>query len=185
MTMKIYTRKGDDGSTGLIGKGRISKADLRMECLGTVDELNAHLGLSECASPEAIRPLLQRLQHEMFNIGAHLACPEAQKMEEVLPPLNAQMITRLEKEIDLAEDQTGPLKQFILPGGSEAAARLHVARAVARRAERMVVALAGRGEINPLIGQYLNRLADWLFVYARLVNHLWGSGDAAWEKKAK
>lgn len=180
--MKIYTRTGDDGTTGLIGNVRISKADLRIECMGTVDELNAHLGLAECGSPQSIRPLLQQIQHELFNLGAQLAAPDAAAMAQILPPFNSDTIDRLEREIDDAQAQTGPLNCFILPGGGESAARLHVARAVARRAERGVVALSGHATLNPLIGQYLNRLADWLFAYARLANHLGGNGDVAWKK---
>ncbi len=180
--MKIYTRQGDSGTTGLLGADRISKADLRIECIGTVDELNAAMGLAEVVSPGPIKSLITKVQHELFAIGSHLAARNEQAFAQILPPLTDEMIARLEREIDHAEKESGPLRSFILPGGSESAARLHVARAVCRRAERLIVALAERERLNPLVTRYLNRLADWLFMHARYANHLAGTQDVQWRK---
>ena len=180
--MKIYTRKGDDGTTGLLGPGRVSKASLRIECIGTVDELSSFVGFAEVACPEAIRPPLRQIQNELFNIGAHLAAPDPKAVAELLPVLPDSLIQRLEQEIDAAEAQSGPLRHFIQPGGSEASARLHLARSVCRRAERCLVALAADSELDPVVVQYINRLADWLFAYARLANHLTGVADVPWIK---
>lgn len=180
--MKIYTRKGDDGTTGLLGPGRVSKASSRIECIGTVDELNSFIGYAEVACPEAIKLPLRQIQNELFNIGAHLAAPDAKAVAELLPALPESLIRRLEQEIDAAESQSGPLRHFIQPGGSEASARLHLARAVCRRAERCLVALAAQSELDPILVRYINRLADWLFIHARLANHLTGVVDVPWSK---
>lgn len=180
--MKIYTRQGDSGSTGILGKDRLSKADLRIECIGTVDELNAALALAEVAAPVALRPLLRHVQHELFTIGSHLAAPDEAAFAQILPPITDEMIGRLEREIDRAQEQTGPLQHFILSGGCEAAARLHLARAICRRAERHVVALSQSQGANPQITKYLNRLADWLFMHARYANKLSGVADVPWTK---
>lgn len=180
--MKIYTRQGDNGTTGLLGADRISKADLRIECIGTVDELNAAIGLAQVVAPEPIKSLLTQVQHELFTIGSHLAAPNEEAFAEILPPITDEMITRLEGEIDHAERESGPLRHFILPGGTEPAARIHVARAVCRRAERQVVALNAQHGVNPQVTRYLNRLADWLFMEARYANHLCGTADVQWNK---
>lgn len=180
--MKIYTRKGDDGTTGLLGPGRVSKASLRIECIGTIDELNSFIGFAEVACPAEIRPLLQQIQNELFNIGAHLAAPDPKAVEELLPKFPESIIVRLEREIDAAEKQSGPLRCFIQPGGSEASARLHLARSVCRRAERCLVALIAESETDPMLVKYINRLADWLFMYARLANHLSGVREVPWGK---
>ncbi len=180
--MKIYTRTGDDGTTGLIGPDRVSKADLRIECIGTVDELNAAMGIAEVVAPAAIKPLIIKAQHELFTIGSHLAAPDEEAYSAILPPITDEMIARLECEIDHAEKEAGPLRHFILPGGTEPAARLHLARAICRRAERLIVALSRRGPLNPRIGKYLNRLADWLFMQARHANRLCGTPDTEWRK---
>ena len=180
--MKIYTRTGDNGTTGLLGPGRVSKASLRIECIGTVDELNAALGLAEIACPPQIKTLLTQIQNELFTIGSHLAAPDAKTMAELLPPLPQSLIHRLEKEIDAAEAISGPLRHFIQPGGSEASARLHLARAICRRAERCLVALVAESDLDATAVVYINRLADWLFMYARLANHLQGIADVPWSK---
>lgn len=180
--MKIYTRQGDDGTTGLLGNERVSKADLRVECIGTVDELNAAMGVAQVVAPEPVRSQLTQVQHELFTIGSHLAALDEELYAAVLPAISDEMITRLEREIDHAEKESGLLRHFILPGGTEAAARLHVARATCRRAERLVVALGGRQVLNPQIVKYLNRLGDWLFMEARYANHLCGQGDTEWKK---
>jgi cob(I)alamin adenosyltransferase len=181
--MKIYTRKGDDGSTGLLGEARVNKGDLRIECIGSVDELNAAVGLAEAAAPEPIKGRLQQIQHECFNVGSRLAAgKDEERLAGMLPSLPETLITRLESEIDHAEAQCAPLRLFILPGGSEAAARLHLARAVCRRAERACVRLSQAEPLNPMVLKYLNRLADWLFMHARYANVLAGQGDVLWKK---
>jgi len=188
--MKIYTRTGDDGSTGLFGGGRIRKSDPRIECYGTIDELNAAIGLaaaaveSEAGSPAAynMRDWLRAIQHELFNIGSHLATPADSPSSAKLPPLEESMVARLEMQIDEAEQQLTKLRQFILPAGDEAACRLHLARTICRRAERRVVAFALDRPVPDLIITYLNRLSDWLFVMARLANLRAGVEDVPWKK---
>lgn len=180
--MKIYTKSGDDGSTGLFGGGRVRKSDARIECYGTVDELNASLGVAAVAAPSTIADSLRRVQNELFVVGAHLATPEDSPHTRSLPLLDEAMIGRLEMEIDNAEAELEPLRQFILPGGAETAARLHLARTVCRRAERVLVEFALDRPVAPTIVTYMNRLSDWLFVMARLANKRAGVADKAWEK---
>lgn len=183
--MKIYTRTGDAGTTALIGGQRVSKGDKRLDVFGTVDELNAALGLSVCAAvgPQAeLARLLAPVQHELFVLGSHLATPEGSGLDAGLPPLDDQMVARLEMEIDAAEALLPPLRQFILPGGSELAARLHVARCVCRRAERLLSDFALDRPIPALVLEYVNRLSDWLFVQARRANQLAGVADVPWRK---
>lgn len=185
--MKIYTRTGDDGTTGLIGGGRVSKSDPRVECYGTVDETNAAIGVAVAVLGDAggdaaaLRERLLRVQNELFVIGSHLAAVE-EKWKASLPALTSAMVERLESEIDQAEGQVPALRSFILPGGTIAAAHLHLARTICRRAERGLVGLGTAGGIDPLIVTYLNRLSDWLFVQARLANHLAGVEDIPWRK---
>ncbi len=179
--MKIYTRTGDDGTTGLFGGGRVGKSDPRLECYGTVDELNAMLGMAAVATPEELAGKLRQVQNELFVIGAHLATPEAGRAQS-LPALEESAIGRMEMEIDDAEAELPPLKEFILPGGSEAAARLHVARTICRRAERLVVEFSLDRPVPGVLITYLNRLSDWLFVQARWVNRNAGVADIPWEK---
>lgn len=187
--MKIYTKTGDDGTTGLIGGTRVPKSDRRIECYGTVDELNAAVGWAAVVCDGSIGVMLQTVQHELFNIGSHLAMPhngpdEASKAPATtpLPPLDEAMIVRLEAEIDSADAMLQPLTQFILPGGSEPAARLHLVRTICRRAERLAVELARDHSVPAVIVTYLNRLSDWMFVQARLANQQAGAGDVAWRK---
>lgn len=191
--MNIYTRTGDDGTTGLIGGRRVSKANIRIEAYGTVDELNAVLGVcvaegggSEGKKGEesrgGITSLLEPVQNELFAVGAHLATPPNSPHASGLPALKTEWVARLEAEIDAAQAVLPQLRSFILPGGSALAARLHMARTVARRAERLVV---GLHEVEPqeeLLLTYLNRLSDWLFVHARLANHQDGREDVPWRK---
>lgn len=181
--MRIYTRRGDDGETGLFGGDRRPKSDARIVAYGEIDELNAHLGLAAAgAVDEATRRRLDTVQEDLFAIGAHLATEprDGRKVPE-LPPLPAGRTADMEGWIDEATEVTGTLKHFILPGGSESAARLHVARTVCRRAERSVVALASRSAVDPGILAYLNRLSDYLFAAARLENHRAGRGDVEWK----
>ena len=179
--MKIYTRTGDDGTTGLIGGARVPKSDRRLECTGTIDELNASIGLAAVVLDDAISEIVRQIQSDLFVIGSHIAAPDAASSRSSgLPELDGRLITRLETQIDAADAELPPLRNFILPGGTEAAARLHLARTVCRRAERLLVEFAIDQTVSPVILTYLNRLSDWLFVYARLVNHRAGVADIVW-----
>ncbi len=183
--MKIYTKTGDDGTTGLVGGHRVSKSDGRIECYGTIDELNAALGLVAVGAEDQVRERLLVVQHELFVIGALLATPEGKAPKNVaLPALEQSSIDRLEREIDSAEAELPALGNFILPGGCEVSARLHLARTICRRGERLLVAFSQSraSAIDPMLLIYLNRLSDWLFVHARLVNHRAGISDIPWHK---
>ena len=181
---RIYTRTGDDGTTGLASGPRRRKDDLRVEAYGTVDETNACVGLARLhtAGDAALDAMLARIQNDLFDLGADLATPDT---GEALPyePLRivAAQVERLEREIDELNAELAPLKSFVLPGGSPAAAALHLARTVCRRAERLVVSLSrAQGEaVSPAAVQYLNRLSDFLFVAARFVNDK-GDRDVLW-----
>ena len=165
---RLYTRTGDHGTTGLIGGERRSKADLRIHCIGEVDELNAWLGLLRSAAlDDELAAMMQAAQTELFELGAELAAPGGQ------PRLTTEQVATVERWIDRLDERLPPLRQFILPGGSTAAAHAHIARAVCRRAERSLTALreqasTGSTEEQGVAGcQYLNRLSDWLFVVGR------------------
>lgn len=177
--VKIYTRTGDDGSTGLIGGRRLGKDHLRIDAYGTIDELSAALAAVSLTRPRWQEPM-QLLQTELFVIGSHLAAPEGAPRNVHLPPLPADAPARMEAEIDAADAKLAPLKNFILPGGTEAAVRLHIARCVCRRAERLCVALSRSEAVEGGIIVYLNRLSDWLFTMARLANHEAGVEDVLW-----
>ena len=170
---KIYTRTGDDGSTGLVDGSRVSKADPLLTAIGDVDEANSAIGAAICALSGDVAAALTRIQNDLFDLGADIATPGG--IDGALR-ITAVQVARLEREIDTMNASLAALTSFILPGGSEGAARLHVARAVARRAERGAVAA---GAVNPHALQYLNRLSDWLFVAARHVNQS-GGGDVLW-----
>jgi cob(I)alamin adenosyltransferase len=176
--VRIYTRTGDDGTTGLIGGDRVYKDSLRIDTYGTVDELNSLLGVVlSIGAPEPVRKVLSRVQDDLFTIGAALATPGREDHQKYkIPAVQDSDIRVLEAEIDRCEEELPPLSQFILPGGAQAAALLQLARAVARRAERGCVALARSAWVDPQILCYLNRLSDLCFVLARYVNH--GSGIA-------
>jgi cob(I)alamin adenosyltransferase len=179
--MKIYTRTGDDGSTGLIGGQRVRKNDARIECYGTIDELNAALGLACACADTELSAQAHEIQCELFVIGSHLASPDHQPTGSgALPALDEHMIARLEMQIDSAESQLPTLRNFILPGGSELGARLHLARTVCRRAERLLVAFSLERPVPGVMITFLNRLSDWLFVQARLANHRAGVADIPW-----
>ncbi|MFN4244342.1 MAG: cob(I)yrinic acid a,c-diamide adenosyltransferase [Tepidisphaerales bacterium] len=183
--MKLYTRTGDDGTTGLIGGQRVSKDHIRIDAYGTVDELNATLGMAAVAVTDVTRelePLLRAVQNELFAVGAVLATPPGSPYAASAPPIRPEWAMRLEQEIDHATGRLPPLRQFILPGGTELAARLHLARTVCRRAERLTVALHRLEPLDAVLLTYLNRLSDWLFVHARYANHLAGVPDRPWEK---
>jgi cob(I)alamin adenosyltransferase len=181
--MKIYTKTGDAGDTGLFGGGRVQKDDVRVEAYGDVDELNAVIGVVRARSPfPRIDDLLLSIQRDLFSIGALLATPDRAKMEQHLSKANlgAGRIAELERAIDACDADLEPLKSFILPGGSEKAAALHFARTVCRRAERRVVKLGRETPLPDLVVIYLNRLSDLLFMLARLANKNAGSGEVAW-----
>lgn len=179
----IYTRTGDDGTTGLVDGSRVSKADARMQAIGDVDEANSALGIAAVALAEhAIGAELQRIQNDLFDLGADLATPgvDFEPSEMVLRIVPAQ-VERLERAIDSMTAQMAPLRSFILPGGSAGAAALHLARAITRRAERAAVAVVE--PVNPAALRYINRLSDFLFVAARHVNQN-GAGDVLWQPGA-
>jgi cob(I)alamin adenosyltransferase len=166
---RIYTRTGDDGTTGLIGGRRVSKDSPCIEACGSLDELNAVLGVVRShALPHEVDGILRLVQDRLFTIGAELATPEG--VERRSEGLGNEEVRNLEKEIDAFEDRLQPLEQFILPGGAAAGAALHLARAVARRAERQCVSLSRLEKVNPQILRYLNRLSDLCFVLARYIN---------------
>ncbi|OLB66465.1 MAG: cob(I)yrinic acid a,c-diamide adenosyltransferase [Gemmatimonadetes bacterium] len=176
--MKIYTKTGDAGETGLFGGGRVPKDDARVRAYGEVDELNAWIGFAIAIHlPTFESNVLEVIQRDLFSIGAELATPDAKKLRA---SLDDATVGALERVIDSYDPKLKPLKNFILPGGSPKAAALHVARTVCRRAERSVVTLARSQPVNPLIIQYLNRLSDLLFVLARAVNMQTGHDDIPW-----
>lgn len=189
--MKIYTKTGDDGDTGLFGGPRVPKDHLRIETYGTVDELNSVVGLVRLhlrdggdASSTARAELdaqLERVQNELFDLGAALATPDPIKFGII--GATEESIALLERSIDEFEAALEPLAQFILPGGSAGAAYLHLARTVCRRAERLAVALARHSDISPTGVVYLNRLSDWFFVAARWMNKQCGVPDVPWKKE--
>ena len=180
--MKIYTRTGDDGTTGLFGGQRVRKSDLRIECIGTLDEVNAAVGLAATCAAEQMLEKLREIQNDLFVIGSHLATPPDAPATASLPPLDEAIVARLEMQIDAADATLSPLRNFILPGGCELAARLHVARTTCRRAERTIASFAEDRPVLSLILTYFNRLSDWLFVHARLANLEAGVADVPWEK---
>jgi len=180
--MKIYTRTGDDGSTGLVGGSRVRKSDPRIGCYGAVDELNAALGLAAVTAPSLLRIPLQRVQGELFIVGADLATPTGAARPAGLACLSAANIQKLEAEIDAADAIIEPIRNFVLPGGSETAARMHLARTICRRAERLAVSLSTEYQIDATLLTYLNRLSDWLFVQARWSNRVAGIKDIPWSR---
>ena len=188
---KVYTRGGDAGETSLIGGERVSKASPRLECYGTVDELNACLGLvrlsleASKAGPHLL-PIIHRVQNELFNLGAVLATADAATLAK-LPQIEQRHVDALERDIDAVNDDLPPLKSFVLPGGGWASAHFHLARTVARRAERLVVGLANNvaaDEVVSVLGvHYLNRLSDALFVWGRWAALKDGQAEPLWEPK--
>jgi cob(I)alamin adenosyltransferase len=181
--MKIYTKTGDSGDTGLFGGGRVKKDDIRVEAYGDVDELNAILGAARAATPlPRIDNLLLPIQQDLFAIGALLATPDRAKMEQHLTKakIDSGRIADLERAIDACDAELEPLKAFILPGGTEKAAALHVARTVCRRAERRVVQLQRTVSLPDIVVVYLNRLSDLLFMLARVANKSAGVGEVPW-----
>ncbi|HLB54052.1 MAG TPA: cob(I)yrinic acid a,c-diamide adenosyltransferase [Gemmatimonadales bacterium] len=181
--MKIYTRTGDAGETGLFGGGRVPKDNPRVAAYGDVDELNAAVGLARAALPSQLFDAeLQAIQRDLFALGGHLATPDPEKVRAALAraELAPSRVTDFEQAMDAAEAELPPLRAFILPAGSPKATALHVARTVCRRAERSVVTLAHDQDIPALFLVYLNRLSDYLFMLARLANHRAGHHDMIW-----
>lgn len=172
---KIYTRTGDDGTTGLGDGARIAKNSARIAAIGDIDELNSQLGVVLAAAhlPAPFHPLLTAIQHELFELGGELSIPGYTRITDA-------MVLRLEHMLDTLNEPLPPLKEFILPGGSEAAARCHVARAVCRRAERGLVTLAQTETVSPAALHYLNRLSDLLFVMCRAINRALEQPDVLW-----
>lgn len=180
--MKIYTRTGDDGTTGLFGGGRVSKASARIECYGTVDELNSIIGLARSlgCSTEGDR-YLNSLQNSLFVLGADLATPRHAKA--FINRIEESHATELETWIDELDAQLEPLKTFVLPGGTQASSSIHLARTVCRRAERLCVAAHEEEDLGDAVVHFLNRLSDFLFMLARWENHAAGIPDTPWISK--
>jgi cob(I)alamin adenosyltransferase len=177
--VKIYTRTGDSGETSLFGGARVRKDDARIEAYGTIDELNSVLGVARASWPSSsLDGQFHSIQSDLFDIGAHLASPGTSRFAGPAPT----RVAALEHDIDAMESELSPLKTFILPGGTLAAAQLHVARTVCRRAERLVVSLNDDNDATKASITYLNRLSDFLFVAARFANHENGVADVPWTR---
>lgn len=190
--MKIYTRTGDEGTTALYGGERVPKDARRVEAYGTVDEANALLGVarsqlsrSPLGGSDEVDGLLDAVQRTLFDVGADLATPEGSPYRRNIAPLDAGDAEGLERQIDRLEAELPPLRAFILPGGHPAAASLHLARTVVRRAERRVAGLAHEEAVNPHVGVYLNRLSDLLFVLARAVNVRSQTPETPWQARER
>lgn len=182
---KVYTKGGDRGQTSLIGGERVSNAAPRIEAYGTVDELNATLGLvrtalEASAAGDHLLPIIHRVQNELFNLGAELATPDAERRAR-LPRVEARHVEQLEHDIDALNDALPPLTSFVLPGGGAASAAFHLARTVCRRGERLIVALAADEDVGELPVTYLNRLSDALFVFGRWAAMKDGRAEPLWQ----
>ncbi|MGE5457692.1 MAG: cob(I)yrinic acid a,c-diamide adenosyltransferase [Methanococcaceae archaeon] len=182
--MKIYTKTGDKGETGLFGGERVPKFHLRIETYGTIDELNSLLGLTICEVQDVeIKTLLEKIQNQLFNLGSDLATPREEKNEKYsIPRISQTEVDNVEEAIDLFTSRLEELRNFILPGGTRGASMLHLARTVCRRAERIVVRLNKSVELGNYIIVYLNRLSDLFFVLARYENSRNGIPDVLWKK---
>jgi cob(I)alamin adenosyltransferase len=183
MSMKIYTRTGDEGETGLFGGGRVPKDHPRVVAYGDVDELNSAIGLARATPPvELFDPLLESVQRDLFAIGGQLATPDPDKVARALEKadLSEVRVAEFERAMDAADEELPPLRAFVLPAGAPKAAALHLARTVCRRAERSVVHLAHEASVPGVFVVYLNRLSDLLFTLARVANHRAGTGDVTW-----
>lgn len=182
---RIYTRTGDDGTTSLGFGGRRPKDALRIECFGTVDELNSVLGMARAASPPPeIESALARIQNDLFHLGSDLCVPESEKAEHPVPRIGPGHVADLEALVDRFNADLPPLENFVLPGGDPVGAALHFARAVARRAERLLVGLAREEPVGASTLPYLNRLSDALFVLARVANRRAGRSETTWDSRA-
>jgi cob(I)alamin adenosyltransferase len=181
--MKIYTKTGDAGETGLFGGGRVAKDHSRVQAYGDVDELNSALGVVRATQPvHFMDPLFEGIQRDLFALGGHLATPDPERVRQALEKaeLTEARVAVFERTIDEADRELPPLTAFVLPAGTPKAAALHLARTVCRRAERSVVRLSHEAAVPELFLVYLNRLSDLLFALARLANHRDGAGDVTW-----
>jgi cob(I)alamin adenosyltransferase len=176
---KIYTKTGDSGQSGLGDGSRISKASMRIAAIGAVDETNAAIGIARLDSEDEMDAMLARIQNDLFDLGADLCAPQDGRKAEGRLRIAESQVERLEREIDTMNAGLSPLTSFVLPGGTALAARLHLARTIARRAECAMVALAVEEKINEAARRYINRLSDHLFVMARAANNA-GMGDVLW-----
>lgn len=180
--MKIYTKTGDRGETGLFGGARVSKASLRVEAYGEVDELNSAIGWARLqVSDSELDALLNQIQNDLFEVGAELGSTSERKEKSGMPLIEERQVETLEHAIDEYEKGPPPLESFVLPGGSEAAARFHLARCTCRRAERSIVALSTQESVRGEVLRYVNRLSDLLFTLARHANHAEGVPDIPWK----
>lgn len=184
MAFKIYTKTGDQGVTGLFGGKRLPKNHLRIETYGTVDELNAHIGMvRDQVAEAAVRRLLKAIQDRLFTIGSNLASDPDKEMP--VPDIKATDIEVLEKAMDEMDEALPELKNFILPGGHPAVSSAHIARCVCRRAERQVVGLSQSSKVDPVIIQYLNRLSDYLFILSRFIGYSKGIEEVVWAPRTQ
>jgi cob(I)alamin adenosyltransferase len=176
---RIYTKTGDGGETGLGDGSRVPKYALRVAAMGAVDETNSALGIARLETQGDMDAMLSRIQNDLFDLGADLSAPEDGRKSEGRLRIAGAQVERLEREIDAMNASLSPLKSFVLPGGTALAAHLHLARAIARRAERLIAELAAKESLNPAALKYANRLSDHLFVMARAANNA-GMGDVLW-----
>jgi cob(I)alamin adenosyltransferase len=180
---RIYTRTGDSGETGLSDGSRVAKSSVRIAAIGAVDEANSAIGIARLDSEGDADAMLARIQNDLFDLGADLSMPEDGRKAEGALRIAPVQVERLEREIDAMNATLQPLKSFVLPGGTALAAHLHLARAIARRAERLIAELAEKEQVNPAALHYANRLSDHLFVMARFANKD-GMGDVLWRPGA-
>lgn len=184
--MKIYTRTGDDGGTALFGGARVSKASARVDAYGIVDELNSAIGVARSFElPPSIDAELATIQSDLFDLGAELATVPEKREKLTLPTIEAEDTARLEGAIDALDATLAPLTTFVLPGGTKGASALHLARTIARRAERAIVGLATAEPVRDELVRYVNRLSDLLFTMARAANHQAGIADVPWNGRAR
>ena len=182
--MKIYTKTGDKGLTSLIGGTRVPKSSLRIDCYGTVDELNSYVGVLRDQDVNAPRrEVLKEIQDRLFTIGAHLATDPDKDTRQRIPDLHAEDVALLETEMDRMDKVLAPLREFVLPGGHQAVSFGHVARCVFRRAERLVIHLSEESPVEDLVVMYLNRLSDYLFVLSRAMAHDLGVAEVTWKPR--
>ncbi len=184
MSVKIYTKTGDKGTTSLIGGTKVPKSHIRIEAYGTVDELNSYIGLcKDLLTGETEKELLQEIQDRLFTIGSSLACDPEKETKLAIPDLKETDITLLEKEIDRMNETIPAMKSFILPGGHPTVSHLHIVRCICRRAERCCVRLEDESAVGAVIIKYLNRLSDYLFVLGRYTAHQLNVGEIPWKPR--
>lgn len=184
--MKIYTKTGDKGQTGLIGGSRVSKADLRIDAYGTVDELNSWIGLVRDQAVNTNRKdFLKEIQDRLFTIGSELATDPDKTVKRAMPAIIPRDVTSLEDAMDAMDAELPELRAFVLPGGHQAVSYCHLARTVCRRAERLIIALNQQSPVDDLVLQYINRLSDYLFVLSRKMAQELGSEEVAWKPRTQ